>query len=108
MSLELTDEIYDELVEKYRKVVVIKVDDDSYVVRYPNKIEYAALKNAQLKSSLTQQINAVESIVKGQIVWPENEIIKDREECDGGLITQIVSSFMGHYMNRAVTEEKKS
>lgn len=108
MSLELTDEIYDELVEKYKKVVVVKVDSDSYAVRYPNKIEFAALKNAQLKSSLSQQISSVESVVKGQIVWPESDVIKEREEYDGGLITQIVAQFMSFYMNRAVTEEKKS
>lgn len=108
MSLELTDEIYEGLVDQYRKVVVVAIDEEKYVVRYPNKVEFAAIKSAQLKPNLSQQVSAVEAVIKGQIVWPESEIIKEREEYDGGLITQITAQFMGYYMNRAVTEEKKS
>lgn len=108
MSLELTDEIYDELVEKYRKVAVIAIDEDKYVVRYPNKIEFAALKAAQLKSSAAQLVATMEGIVKGQIVWPESEIIKEREEYDGGLVNAIVVQFLATYFSRAIAEEKKS
>lgn len=105
--LELEDETYEELVTEYGKVCVVQVEDDKYVVRYPNRIEFDAIKKAQLNSTLQKSLSIVESTVEGMIVWPENSVIKERMEQDGGLLTLVTSQFIFYYMNRAVMEEKK-
>ena len=104
---ELTDAIYDALVDQYGKVSVIQVEDDHYVVRYPNKIEFDAIKRSQVNSTLQKSLAVVESTVEGMIVWPDDSVIRERSEEDGGLITLITSQFLGFYMNRAVMDEKK-
>jgi len=104
--VELTDEIYQALLDEHGKIAVIKVEDDVYAVRYPSKIEFKAITSAQSKP-VTQALTAVEQVVSGMIVWPESEIVLERAELDGGLITIITSQFINFYMNRSAVEEKK-
>ena len=106
-ELELTDEMYDSLVDEHGKLVVVQVDEDKYVVRYPNKIEFDIIKKSQLKGDVTRGLATVESTVQALIVWPEHQIVADRLEQDGGLINLISSQFISFYMNRAVMDEKK-
>lgn len=105
--LELEDEVYEELINEYGKVCVVQVEDDKYVIRYPNKIEFDAIKKAQLKSDITRSLSLVEDTVESMIVWPDKEVVKTRLRQDGGLVTLIATQFMSFYMNRAVMDEKK-
>lgn len=106
--IELTDELYNELVAKYRKVAVFEIDSDNYVFRYPSPIEYKALTSMISK---TQDPNKVAEIAKREvsalIVWPEIDVIKDRVEVDGGLEDILVSRFISHYFNRGNAEAQK-
>lgn len=112
-KLELTDEIYDALSDEYHgKIVVVGIDDDKYVCRYPNKVEYKAIqkyiREGAGKGPLglsERSLGLVVESVKGLIVWPEPEVFAEREEYDGGLMDSIAIIFLTSYNGRA--EEKK-
>lgn len=106
-DLELTDEIYDSLVEEHGKVAIVQVEDDKYAVRYPNKIEFDIIKKSQLKGDAVRSLATVESTIQSLIVWPELEVVTERLDQDGGLINLIAGQFINFYMNRAVMDEKK-
>jgi len=111
-KLELTDDIYDALVEENRKVIVVGVDEDQYVVRYPNRVEFKALmkfvREGTGKANVglsDKSMGLINETIKGLIVWPEIAVVEEREEYDGGLIDSISNVFISTYMSR--TEEKK-
>lgn len=109
---ELTDDVYNNLVEQYRKIMVIGVDGENYVVRYPNKIEWKAISKFGKEGLSTGRLvmtdraqSQLEDCVKSLIVFPSPEVFDEAEEFDGGLLTQITTTFLGAYASR--TEEKK-
>lgn len=109
-KLELTDEIYDNLLAEYPKVIVVGVGEDSYVCRFPNKIEYKAItkfsRDSVGKVGMGERaMSLIVETIRGLIVWPEPEVIAEREEYDGGLVDAIANTFLAAYMTR--TEEKK-
>lgn len=108
-DLELTDEIYDELIDRYGKVVVIQVEEDRYALRYPNRVEFNAIKQAQLRNqnNLERASQAVEQVVQDLVVFPEKEDMKEILESDGGLMFLISGQFMNFYTSRAMMDEKK-
>jgi len=108
MKLELTNEIYEALQEEHGKVVAIGIEDDEYILRYPNRTEFNAMKQIAVKSqSNSAMARQAEAIIEGLIVWPARDVINKRAEFDGGLMDLISGQFLSFYMNRAVVDEKK-
>lgn len=105
---ELTNEIYEELQETYGKIVAIGIEDDEYILRYPNRTEFNALKQIAVKSQSNPAMSRqAETIMESLLVWPVKEVIDQRKEVDGGLMDLISGQFLGFYMNRAIVDEKK-
>jgi len=108
-QIELSDDEYLDLIEKYGKIMVFKIEDEDYGIRYPNRAEFNILKKQRSASNVTdiQMLSGMEDVTSACVVFPSYPVFKERIEKDGGLLTLLTNTFMAAYFNRTVAEEKK-
>lgn len=106
--LELTDELYDELVAEHKKIAVFDVDGDKYVFRYFRPIEWKALQQMlNREKNVDKAVEISKREVLSLLVWPEREILTDRYEVDGGLEDLLATRFLNFYQSRGAVEAQK-